>query len=107
MARKPIPPAKKAFAKAAVNDGAGRSVHNTILRGLPDHECTAVFSRLEFVSLPTPVVLNEADEAIKFAFFVNDGVASVLAVMADGKSGSWSLWKRGFRWTSFNIRTTY
>jgi CRP-like cAMP-binding protein len=86
MAQKSAPPAKKAFIKASVNDAAGRSVHNTILQGLPDHECTAIFSRLDFVSLPTPTVLNEADEAIKFAFFVNDGLASVLAVMEDGKS---------------------
>jgi hypothetical protein len=86
MARKSAPPAKKEFIKASVNDAAGRSVCNTILQGLPDHECTAIFSRLDFVSLPTPTVLNEADEAIKFAFFVNDGLASVLAVMEDGKS---------------------
>jgi CRP-like cAMP-binding protein len=86
MPRKPAPPTKKAFIKASVNDVAGRSVHNTILQGLPDHECTEIFSKLDFVSLPTPIVLNEADEAIKFAFFVNAGLASVLAVMTDGKS---------------------
>jgi CRP-like cAMP-binding protein len=86
MARKSAAPAKRAFIKAAVNDASERSVHNTILQGLPDHECTAIFSKLDFVSLPTPTVLNEADEAIKFAFFVNDGLASVLAVMEDGKS---------------------
>jgi CRP-like cAMP-binding protein len=35
---------------------------------------------------PTPTVLNEIGQPIKFAFFVNDGLASVLSIMADGKS---------------------
>jgi CRP-like cAMP-binding protein len=41
---------------------------------------------LKFVLLPTPKVLNERAERIKYAFFLNDGLASILSIMADGKS---------------------
>jgi CRP-like cAMP-binding protein len=77
---------KKSSSKAPVRNVNGRLVQNKILLGLPDHECSAIFSKLEFVSLPTPIVLNEVDEPIKYAFFVNDGLASVLLIMGDGKS---------------------
>ncbi|HKV60291.1 MAG TPA: Crp/Fnr family transcriptional regulator [Candidatus Acidoferrum sp.] len=64
----------------------GHRVHNKILLALPSQESVALFSKLEFVSLPTPTVLNEAGETIKFAFFMNDGLASILSIMDDGKS---------------------
>ena len=64
----------------------GRAVHNKILLALPDKECSTVLQKLEFVSLPTYKVLSEVEEAIKYGFFINEGLASVLNVMADGKS---------------------
>jgi CRP-like cAMP-binding protein len=77
---------RKSFVKPVHNGVGGRTVQNQILLGLPAKECSAIFSKLEFVSLPTPSVLNEAGERIKFAFFINGGLASVLRVMDDGKS---------------------
>jgi CRP-like cAMP-binding protein len=56
------------------------------LLALPEHERAVVFSKLEFVSLPTPTVLNEANQPIRFAFFMNDGLASILSIMAYGKT---------------------
>jgi CRP-like cAMP-binding protein len=35
---------------------------------------------------PTPKVLNQLGERIKYGFFINDGLASILSIMADGKS---------------------
>ena len=64
----------------------GHPVHNKILLALPSQERVALFSKLGFVSLPTPTLLNEAGEASKFAFFLNDGLASFLSVMDDGKT---------------------
>jgi CRP-like cAMP-binding protein len=64
----------------------GRVVHNEILLGLPPEESAAIFPKLDYVSLPTPTVLNEVGQPIRFAFFVNSGLASVLKVMQDGKS---------------------
>jgi CRP-like cAMP-binding protein len=59
----------------------GHRVRNSILLGLPADECDAVFKKLEFVELPTNFVLQEAGP-IKFAYFINSGLASVL----DGKN---------------------
>jgi CRP-like cAMP-binding protein len=79
------PNPNKASPKTPSRDVNGRIVHNKILLGLPGHEFSEISSKLEFVLLPTPIALNEADEPIKYAFFVDDGLASVLLVMTDGK----------------------
>jgi CRP-like cAMP-binding protein len=55
----------------------GNRVRNSIPLGLPIDECDAVFKKLEFVELPTRFVLQEAGP-IKFAYFINSGLASVL-----------------------------
>ncbi len=72
---KPGPPAKN-----------GQAVCNKILLGLPGKECSVILEKLEFIPLPTHAVLHEAEEIIKFAYFPNEGLASVLNVMSDGKS---------------------
>jgi CRP-like cAMP-binding protein len=41
---------------------------------------------LKFVSFPVRKVLDETGEAINFAFFMNHGLASILTIMAHGKS---------------------
>lgn len=64
----------------------GHAVHNKILLALPKGEYSAIFSRMEFVSLPAPTLLNEIGKPIKFVFFLNQGLASVLSIMADGKT---------------------
>ena len=76
-------------AKPAADPGTnihGQVVRNAILLGLPNGECVALFSKMEFVLLPVRTVLNEVDEPIKFAFFLNDGLASFLSIASDGKS---------------------
>lgn len=78
--------AKRRSAPASLKHRSGRTVHNQILLSLPPKESSSLFAKLEFVTLPAPAVLNEAEEAIKYAFFINDGLASILKVMADGKS---------------------
>jgi CRP-like cAMP-binding protein len=78
-----------AAAKSAVKSNGsirGQPVRNAILLALPSHACAALFSKMEFVLLPVRTVLNEADEAIKFAYFLNDGLASFLSIAPDGKS---------------------
>ena len=64
----------------------GHRLRNEILIELPAKECAALFSKLEFVPLPVRTVLNEVDESIKFAFFLNEGLASILSIAPDGKS---------------------
>jgi CRP-like cAMP-binding protein len=61
-------------------------IRNLILLGLPAKECDALWKSLEFVDLPTHTELHEAGEPIKFVYFIEDGLASVLTMMVDGKS---------------------
>ena len=68
------------------SDGDGHSMHNEILAGLSKRECEAVFANLEFVEMRLRDVLNEMGEPIKYCYFVNSGLASILNVMSDGKS---------------------
>ena len=64
----------------------GNGLHNTLLLNLPARECEAVYSQLVFMPLRIHDVLNEAGEPIKYVYFMNSGLASVLNVMEDGKS---------------------
>ena len=66
-----------------------RPIRNAILAGLPQRESTALFSKLEFVQLPTRHVLHEMAEPIPFAYFIEDGVASVINVLPDGRAVEW------------------
>jgi CRP-like cAMP-binding protein len=70
----------------AKNLVGGQAVKNEILLALPEAERAVVFARLEFVPLPLSTKLTEKGALIKFAYFLNDGLASVLNVMANEKS---------------------
>jgi CRP-like cAMP-binding protein len=64
----------------------GQPVENEILLGLPAKEREAIFPQLTFVELRTHDVLHEAGEPIKFGYFLNTGMTSILTVLAEGKS---------------------
>lgn len=64
----------------------GNPVRNEILLGLPSQECDSILSELTFVRLQTHEVLQDAEEPIKYAYFVDSGMVSILSVMQDGKS---------------------
>jgi CRP-like cAMP-binding protein len=70
------------FAKNVV----GHAVTNKILRALPKTERNLLFSRLEFLPLPLASVLAEKGAPIKFGYFLNDGLASILNIMKTKKS---------------------
>jgi CRP-like cAMP-binding protein len=81
----------------------GQAVKNEILLALPEAERAIVFARLEFVPLPWSTKLTEKGALIKFAYFLNDGLASVLNVMANEKSIEVGLCgKEGFVGLPFN-----
>ena len=79
-------PREKPATKTPVKDSDGNTVHNGILLALPREESEAVFSKMVFVQLPTHLVLNEIAKPIVDCYFINSGLASILNVMADGKS---------------------
>lgn len=64
----------------------GHAIHNAILLELPRQECERVFSQMELVQIPSRFLLNERVETIKFGYFINSGLISILNVMSDGKS---------------------
>ena len=59
---------------------------NTILRTLPLEEYKTVLARLEWVDLPIHTVLNQEAKPIEHGYFINSGLASILTVLAKGKS---------------------
>jgi CRP-like cAMP-binding protein len=61
-------------------------VENEILLSLPQKERDLIFPQLTFVDLRTHDVLHEPGEAIKFGYFPNKGLVSILTVLAEGKS---------------------
>ena len=64
----------------------GQPIHNAILLELPRAESERVFVQMEFLQLPSRSVLNARGERIKFVYFINSGLASIMNVMPDGKS---------------------
>src|SRR5256885_6063505 len=63
-----------------------RPIGSQILRNLPKEERAQILPLLEFVRLKLHQLLNEAGEVIRSAYFLNDGLGSVLTVQPDGKS---------------------
>jgi CRP-like cAMP-binding protein len=64
----------------------GATLNNELLLDLPDKERRAIYSQLVFLPMRTHDVLNESGAPIRYAYFMNSGLASVLNVMEDGKS---------------------
>jgi hypothetical protein len=63
----------------------GQSVENEILLALPAKEREAIFPQLTFVDLRTHDVLHEPGEPIKFGYFLNTRMTSILTVLTEGK----------------------
>jgi CRP-like cAMP-binding protein len=67
-------------------DLTGNPVKNSVLLSIPDKEFNLVRPNLEPVHLPTHRILHEAGERIQFAYFLNDGLASLVVLTRDGRS---------------------
>lgn len=63
-----------------------QKIRNKILLGIPKRDLAKLSSKLVFVPLPVRTVLNESAELIKYAFFIESGLGSVLSILSDGKS---------------------
>jgi hypothetical protein len=64
MAQASKRPREKGLATAIVHSFDGQPVQNAVLLALPSSERAVVFSKMEFVQLPTRFVLNETGELI-------------------------------------------
>lgn len=68
------------------NDAAGKAINNVILLSLPDEEYNLLRPHLESVELPQHKILHEPGEKIDQAYFLNDGMTSLVAMSVDGRS---------------------
>lgn len=83
MANIPLTPVRSAKPPTG---GVGNAIHSKILLSLPPEESKRVLPKLELISVKLHQVLHEAGAVIKFAYFLNDGMISILSVQLDGKS---------------------
>jgi CRP-like cAMP-binding protein len=77
--------ATRAARRSNNQDAHGNAIRNSILLSLSAEEAKEMIPKLEFVELPLRFLLCEIREPIRFAYFVNGGLGSVLSVMSDGK----------------------
>jgi CRP-like cAMP-binding protein len=68
------------------SDAAGKAVKNVILLSLPDKEYNLLRSHLEPVALPQYKILEDPGKKIGCAYFLNDGMVSLVALSRDGRS---------------------
>jgi CRP-like cAMP-binding protein len=68
------------------SDAGGKAVNNVILLSLPDKEYELLRPHLEPTGLPQHQILEEPGEKIEFAYFLNDGMTSLVALSRDGRS---------------------
>ena len=67
-------------------DTNGQVVRNTILLSIPDNEYSIVRPDLEFIALPDRHSLHEPNRALKYAYFLNRGMISLVVVTRSGKT---------------------
>jgi CRP-like cAMP-binding protein len=72
--------------RATRTDSAGGRVQNSILRSIPEDEYDLLREHLEPLDLPAQHILHEAGAKIDFAYFLNDGMASLVVLTSDGRS---------------------
>jgi CRP-like cAMP-binding protein len=64
----------------------GKPVSNLILLSMSDGDYTSLRPHLEYVSLPSHLILHEGGEKLEFVYFPNRGMISLVVVMKDGKT---------------------
>src|SRR2546423_2681449 len=85
--KKPTTPIKVApLYRGSRFDVEGNSVGNVILLSLPNPEYRMLRPHLEPVELPQHEILHEPGEKIQFTYFLNEGMASLVALSRDGRS---------------------
>ncbi len=67
-------------------DATNKRVKNRILLAIPDNEFWALRPHLEAMELTSHRILHEAHEVLQYAYFPNDGLLSLVVVLAEGKT---------------------
>jgi CRP-like cAMP-binding protein len=90
-----VVPIAKPIIQARSSDNGNRVLAGEILGKVPRTELDLLRPRLEFVPLRTHQILHEAGDKIRFAYFVESGLISVVNLQPDGKSVEVALIGRG------------
>ena len=64
----------------------GNPVQNSILLGLPAQEYDLLSPQLTFLEMRTHDVLQESEQIIRYAYFIESGLESILSIMDEGKT---------------------
>ena len=64
----------------------GRPIRNKLLLAITDSDFAAIRPHLEFLKLPLHFAMHEPNEKVRFAYFVNGGLASIVVVTKDGRN---------------------
>ena len=64
----------------------GKPVNNVLLRSISDFDYALLRPHLEYLALPSHLILHEADRVLEFAFFPNRGLISLVVLMKNGKT---------------------
>jgi CRP-like cAMP-binding protein len=67
-------------------DYTGKIVRNRILGAIPDAEFRVVRPHLESLPLPHHCILHEPSRNLKYVYFLNSGLISLVVAMEDGKT---------------------
>ncbi|MGA7218320.1 MAG: Crp/Fnr family transcriptional regulator [Candidatus Sulfotelmatobacter sp.] len=70
----------------ARSDSDGYAVDNLVLLSIPNKEYNLLRPHLESIDLPQHKILQEPGEKVEFAYFLNDGMVSLVALSHDGRS---------------------
>jgi len=68
------------------SDASGKAVGNLVLLSLPDEEYNLLRPHLEWTDLPQYKILQEPCEKVEYAYFLNEGMVSLVALSQDGRS---------------------
>ncbi|HTU35702.1 MAG TPA: Crp/Fnr family transcriptional regulator [Candidatus Acidoferrum sp.] len=66
-------------------NGSGKPVSNKILLSISDEEYQTIRTHLEFVVIPQGLNLHQPPERLKFAYFLNRGLASIVVGTKGGR----------------------
>jgi CRP-like cAMP-binding protein len=86
MSTPPLPSRVFPLRPGSRTDAGGKPISNVILLSLPDTEYDLLRPHLEPLDLPQYKILQEPGEKIEFTHFLNEGMASLVAISRDGRS---------------------
>lgn len=67
-------------------DLTGQVIRSRILESVPDDEFRAIYPHLEFIPLLHRSILHEPSRNLKYVYFPNSGLISLVVAMEDGKT---------------------